>query len=131
MDPKIFRQKSYDFLLYIFLIIFRSKVQMTQPWFVALTGTLPNKMKLLLSNKMDTGGLSQTFWRMHQSKQLLQSLRLRKMYVPICSYFFYVYINYIVYRKVASRSTCYYSGNQVFGGATNQDMSLNQTCFYS
>ena len=61
---------------------------MTQPWFVALTGTLLNKMKLLLSNKMDTGGLSQTFWRMHQSKQLLQSLR--KMYVPICSYFFYV-----------------------------------------
>ena len=23
------------------------------------------------------------------------------------------------YRKVASRSTCYYSGNRVFGGATN------------
>ena len=35
------------------------------------------------------------------------------------------------YRKVASRSTCYYSGNQVFGGATNRDMSLIETCFYS
>ena len=35
------------------------------------------------------------------------------------------------YRKVASRSTCHYSGNQVFGGATNRDMSLNETCFYS
>ena len=35
------------------------------------------------------------------------------------------------YRKVASRSTCYYSGNQVFRGATNCDMSLNETCFYS
>ena len=35
------------------------------------------------------------------------------------------------YRKVASRSTCYYSENQVFGGATNQDMSLNKTCYYS
>ena len=35
------------------------------------------------------------------------------------------------YRKVASRSTCYYSENQVFGGATNQDMSLNETCYYS
>ena len=29
------------------------------------------------------------------------------------------------YRKVASRKTCYYSKNQVFGGATNRDMSLN------
>ena len=35
------------------------------------------------------------------------------------------------YHKVASRSMCYYSGNQVFGGATNRDMSLNETCFYS
>ena len=35
------------------------------------------------------------------------------------------------YRKVVSRSTCYFSGNQVFGSATNQDMSLNETCFYS
>ena len=35
------------------------------------------------------------------------------------------------YRKVASRSTYYYSENQVFGGATNRDMSLNETCFYS
>ena len=35
------------------------------------------------------------------------------------------------YRKVASRSTCYYSENQVFGGATNWDMSLTETCFYS
>ena len=33
------------------------------------------------------------------------------------------------YSKVASRNTCYYSENQVFGGATNQDMSLNETCF--
>ena len=40
-------------------------------------------------------------------------------------------INEFIYRKVASRSTCYYSGNQVFGGATNQDMSLNETCFSS
>ena len=24
---------------------------------------------------------------------------------------------------------CYYSGNQVYGGVTNQDMSLNETCF--
>ena len=35
------------------------------------------------------------------------------------------------YRKVANRSTCYYSENQVFGGATNRDMSLTETCFYS
>ena len=35
------------------------------------------------------------------------------------------------YCKFASRSTCYYSGNQDFGGATNQDMSLNNTFFYS
>ena len=34
------------------------------------------------------------------------------------------------YRKVAI-VTCYYSENQVFGGATNRDMSLNETCFYS
>ena len=34
------------------------------------------------------------------------------------------------YHNVASRSTCCYSGNLVFGGATNQDMSLNETCFY-
>ena len=27
--------------------------------------------------------------------------------------------------------TCYYWENQVFGGATNQDMSLIETCFYS
>ena len=39
--------------------------------------------------------------------------------------------SWINYRKVASRSTCYYSENQVFGGATNRDMSLNETCFYS
>ena len=37
----------------------------------------------------------------------------------------------MIYRKVASRSTCYYSENQVFGGATNRDMSLNETCYYS
>ena len=37
----------------------------------------------------------------------------------------------INYRKVESRSTCYYSGNQVFGGARKWDMSLNETCFYS
>ena len=36
-----------------------------------------------------------------------------------------------IYRKVASRSTCYYSENQDFGGATNRDMSLNDTCYYS
>ena len=35
------------------------------------------------------------------------------------------------YRKVANRSTSCYSGNLVFGGATNRDMSLNETCFYS
>ena len=35
------------------------------------------------------------------------------------------------YRKVASRSMCYYLGNRFFGGATNWDMSLNETCFYS
>jgi hypothetical protein len=38
---------------------------------------------------------------------------------------------YSEYRKVANRSTCYYSENQVFGGATNRDMSLTETCFYS
>ena len=38
---------------------------------------------------------------------------------------------FFTYRKVASRSTCYYSKNQVLGGATNRDMSLNETCFYS
>ena len=27
--------------------------------------------------------------------------------------------------------TCYYIENQVFGGATNRDMSLIKTCFYS
>ena len=27
--------------------------------------------------------------------------------------------------------TCYYIENQVFGGATNRDMSLIETCFYS
>ena len=36
-----------------------------------------------------------------------------------------------MYRKVVSRSTCYYSENQVFGGATNRDMALNETCLYS
>jgi hypothetical protein len=36
-----------------------------------------------------------------------------------------------IYRKVTSRSICYYSENQVFEGATNRDMSLNKTCFYS
>ena len=41
------------------------------------------------------------------------------------------YHNDLTYRKVASRSTCYYSENQVFGGATNRDMSLNETCYYS
>ena len=35
------------------------------------------------------------------------------------------------YHKVANRNTCYYLENQVFGGATNQDMSLNETCLYS
>ena len=34
------------------------------------------------------------------------------------------------YRKVASRSTCYYSENQVFGGATIRDMSLNEMCLF-
>ena len=44
-----------------------------------------------------------------------------------------------IYRIVASTNTCYYSENQVFGGvtiqvlcskggATNQDMSLSETC---
>ena len=32
---------------------------------------------------------------------------------------------------VASTNTCYYSENQVFGGVTNRDMSLNETCYYS
>ena len=32
---------------------------------------------------------------------------------------FYFETQKSVYCKVASRSTCYYSGNQVFGGATN------------
>ena len=36
-----------------------------------------------------------------------------------------------IYRKNASRSTCYNSENQVFGGATNRDMLLNETCLYS
>ena len=36
----------------------------------------------------------------------------------------------ITYRKVASRSTCYYSGNKFLGGATNRDMPLNKMCFY-
>ena len=27
--------------------------------------------------------------------------------------------------------TCYYTENQGFGGATNRDMSLNETCLYS
>ena len=31
------------------------------------------------------------------------------------------------YRKVASRSTCYYLENQVFGDTANQGMSLNKT----
>ena len=39
--------------------------------------------------------------------------------------------NVFKYCKVTSRSTCYYSENQVFGGATNRDMSLTETCFYS
>ena len=30
-----------------------------------------------------------------------------------------ILLNQREYRKVASRSTCYYSENQVFGGATN------------
>ena len=34
-----------------------------------------------------------------------------------------------IYPIVASRNTCYYSGNQVFGGVTNWDMSLNGTFF--
>ena len=36
-----------------------------------------------------------------------------------------------VYRKVASRNMCYYLENQVFGGTTNRDMSLYETCLYS
>ena len=39
--------------------------------------------------------------------------------------------NCYIYRIVASTNRCYYSENQVFGGATNQDMSLNETCYYS
>ena len=35
-----------------------------------------------------------------------------------------------IYRKVVSRSTCYYSENQFFGGATNCDMLLNEACLY-
>ena len=35
------------------------------------------------------------------------------------------------YSIVASRNTCYYSGNQVFGGASNPYMLLNEKCFYS
>ena len=27
--------------------------------------------------------------------------------------------------------TCYYTENQGFGGATNRDMSLNETCLYT
>ena len=27
--------------------------------------------------------------------------------------------------------TCYYTENQVFGGVTKRDMSLNETCFCS
>ena len=34
-------------------------------------------------------------------------------------------------RKVASTNKYYYSENQVFGGVTIRDMSLNETCFYS
>ncbi len=34
------------------------------------------------------------------------------------------------YRIVASTNTCYYSENQVLGGASTRDMSLNETCFY-
>ena len=34
-----------------------------------------------------------------------------------------------MYRKVVSRSMCYYSKN--LWGATNRDMSLIKTCFYS
>ena len=37
----------------------------------------------------------------------------------------------MIYRIVASTNTCYYSENQVFGGVTNRDMSLNETCYYS
>ena len=29
----------------------------------------------------------------------------------------------VIYRKVVSKSMCYYSGIQVFGGATNQDVT--------
>ena len=42
--------------------------------------------------------------------------------------FLVLYSNYCI---VASRNKCYYSGTQIFGGATNQDMLLNKTCFYS
>ena len=37
----------------------------------------------------------------------------------------------LIYRIVASTNTCYYSENQVFGGVTTRDMSLNETCSYS
>ena len=36
-----------------------------------------------------------------------------------------------MYHIVASTNTCYYLENQVFGGVSNWDMSLIETCFYS
>jgi hypothetical protein len=47
------------------------------------------------------------------------------LFLEVCKNF----KNLPIYRKVASRSTCYYSGNQVFEGATNRDMSLNKGPF--
>ena len=49
----------------------------------------------------------------------------------LMSHVYLIFILKFRYHKVPSRSTCYYSENQVFGGATNRDMSLNKTCFYS
>ena len=34
----------------------------------------------------------------------------------------------VSYHIVASRNTCYYSENQLWGGGTNRDMLLNEKC---
>ena len=77
------------------------------------------------------------FWdiQLRFAKRLYVQQYLELCTLQLCNPWQYALLNcvrkFLRYRKVASRSTCYYSENQVLGGATNRDMSLNKTCFYS
>ena len=130
----VIRQREYYFLSKIAqlsLIFFRKKSSYTfdifQPTFLLLE-TFIKSLSITLKS---------TIFSLHiYSKKRSKKNIIGKNIKTYCTMKYFCHLckrkeNRTLYRIVAGTNTCYYSENQVFGGVTTRDMSLNKTCFYS